>query len=122
MKNKAAMFAVQLGILESEFKASNGWINRTLIHHTRIAISLHGEASDTVDDAQREVIVKKWAKMRNSSLLLSGLVVTTPTPMRKKNSWRESTIVTKQACFARNFQTKSLLRRASTKTMLGPSK
>lgn len=104
MKNKAAKFAVQLEIPESEFKASNRWINRTLIRHTRIAISLHGEASDMVDDAQREVIMKKWAKMRNSSLLLSGLVVLAPTPMRKKNSWRDSTMVTKQACLPGTFK------------------
>jgi hypothetical protein len=57
LKIKAQKFADDLGM--NDFKASDGWLNRTLKRSGKIGISLHGEADDMVPE-ERFRIVEEW--------------------------------------------------------------
>jgi DDE superfamily endonuclease/Tc5 transposase DNA-binding domain len=59
LKVKASKFADDLGI--DSFKASDGWLTRTLKRHGKIGINLHGEADDMLPE-QRIKIVEDWKK------------------------------------------------------------
>jgi DDE superfamily endonuclease len=61
LADRARKCARSLGIPESDFSASAGWISATLSRHSMVKLNLHGEAGD-MDDNERAAIMDKWRK------------------------------------------------------------
>jgi hypothetical protein len=59
LRMKARQYADQLGIPADDFKASDGWLSKTLNRHGRVGINLHGEGA-TMDEKTRIEVINNW--------------------------------------------------------------